>query len=189
MKNTVIALYIVLSTSLLIAGGNIFPETSTEAPVTSSASTASTGSAIEAMTSSPIEGTVSEEKVCKKDLIYLDKRAGLMWQDQAYTEEENAGFKREHSAGKAGDYYHASSYCSSLNYAGYTDWRLPTTDELIYVHEEEGNVFTYSKDNDFWTSTPATEDRYYVVFPADAMRYKRSHRQSNFIRCVRCIAK
>jgi len=162
MKNTVIALCLFLGTSLLIAGGDV---TTSLSPV----------SEIPAQS-------------CKENKIYVEKDAQLMWQDQAYTEAENGAFKRHQSIGKAGTYGHATSYCSRLNYAGFSDWRLPTSDELTHLHSHKGQVFTYFRDNDFWTSTPTVGAKYYVIFPADALRYARNPRQSNFVRCVRCIA-
>jgi hypothetical protein len=126
-------------------------------------------------------------KVCKEDRVYIEKDTNLMWQDQAYTEAENGAFKRQKSIEKAGSYRHAIRYCERLNYGGFSDWRLPTSDELTHVHSKEGQVFTYFRDNDFWSSTPTVDGKYYVVFPADAIRYARSPRQSNFVRCVRCI--
>lgn len=128
-------------------------------------------------------------KSCKTNKVYIEADAGLMWQDQAYTDAEDGAYKREHSTAKAGKYRHAVNYCRALNYAGYSDWRLPTADELAHVHYPEGNPFTYDRGSDFWSSTPATENRYYVVFPADAMQYARKPSESNYIRCVRCLDK
>jgi len=159
MNKVVLMLGLVLSTSLLIAGGNIKPALPEVAEIPNS---------------------------CYADKTYVDNTAGLMWQDQKYTSAEDGAYANERSLGKAGKWNHASNYCRNLNYAGYSDWRLPTSDELTHVHRLEGQVFLYFRDKDFWTSTPTTEGRYYVIYPADAYPYKRSKRQSNFIRCVRC---
>lgn len=161
MKNTVIAVCLFLGTSLLMAGGDL---TTSLSPV----------SEIPAQS-------------CKENKIYVERDVQLMWQDEAYTEAENAAFKRQRSIGKAGTHGHATSYCSRLTYGGFADWRLPTSDELTHVHGHKGQVFTYFRDNDFWTSTPTVGAKYYAVFPADGYRYARNPRQSNFIRCVRCI--
>ena len=123
---------------------------------------------------------------CYADKTYLQEDANLMWQDQKYTDAEDGAYANDRSTRKAGKWNHASKYCRRLNYAGYSDWRLPTSDELQHVHRIEGQVFNYFRDKDFWTSTPTTENKYYVVYPADAYIYKRVKRQSNFIRCVRC---
>jgi len=162
MKNRVIAICVFFATSLLMAGGDFSPRLS------------------------KVSGIPA--KVCQENRVYLEKDVDLMWQDQAYTDMEDGAFKREHSRGKAGSQRYAAKYCSRLNYAGYADWRLPTADELAHVHDKDGQVFSYFRDNDFWTSTPTAHQRYYVIFPADGMRYARSQRQSNYIRCVRCMA-
>ncbi len=162
MKKSILTLGLLLASPLLMAGGNI-------------------GTHLSPVTEIPA-------KTCKENQIYIEKDTQLMWQDQAYTEAEYGGYKRQKSIEKVGTYRHAQAYCSRLNYAGYVDWRLPTSDELTAVHSHKGQVFTYFKDNDFWSSTPTVEGKYYVVFPADAMRYARSPRQTNFIRCVRCTA-
>jgi len=157
MKKTVLMLWVFLSTALLMAGGNV-------APIEESTNT------------------------CYADKTYLEKEADLMWQDQKYTDAEDGAYASERSAGKAGKWNHASKYCKRLNYAGYSDWRLPTSDELEHIHRlrQEEQPFIYIRDKDFWTSTPTTEGKYYVIYPADAYPYKRSKRQSNYVRCVRC---
>jgi hypothetical protein len=124
--------------------------------------------------------------VCKANKVYIEKDAQLMWQDQAYTDAETGAYKRNHSVEKAGSWNHAQNYCAGLDYQGHDDWRLPTSDELRHVHHASGQVFTYHRTEDFWTSTPATENRYYVVYPVDAYQYKRKRKESNYIRCVRC---
>ena len=122
---------------------------------------------------------------CYADKTYLQENANLMWQDQKYTDAEDGAYANERSVAKAGKWNHAMKYCRRLNYAGYSDWRLPTSDELTDVHRIDGQVFQYFRDKDFWSSTPTTEGKYYVVYPADAYSFKRLKRQSNFIRCVR----
>ena len=162
MKKGIILFGLFLMNTLLMAGGSI------------------------TISLSPVSEIPS--KSCNENKIYIEKDVKLMWQDQAYIESEYGAFKREKSISKAGSYRHAVNYCKRLDYGGYTDWRLPASDELTHVHEKKRQVFAYFRDNDFWSSTAAVDGKYYVVFPADAVRYGRSPRQSNFIRCVRCTA-
>ena len=157
MKKSVLSLCLALSTAFLVAGGDYAPIASIE-----------------------------PAKVCHEDLTYLEKDVNLMWQDQQYTDAEDGAVARTRNSGKAGTYNHAKNYCRSLYYAGYSDWRLPTSDELQHVHRIEGQVFTHFRDKDFWSSTPTTEGKYYVVYPADAYIYKRYRSETNFVRCVRC---
>ena len=124
---------------------------------------------------------------CKVEKIYIQKKEKLVWQDQYYTTSEEGAYKNEKSKGKAGNLKSARRYCANLNYAGRKDWRLPTADELRGVLDRNAYRFTYSTDGYFWTDTPTTENRYYVVFPTDAQQYKRDPKQSNYARCVRCL--
>lgn len=163
MKKVLISACLSMFTTLLMAGGD----------------TSTTLSPVAAM----------ENTSCKTNKVYVEADAGLMWQDAAYTDGEDGAYKRGHSVGKAGKYRHAMNYCRALNYAGYNDWRLPTADELTNVHTSQFNPFMYHRGSDFWSSTPTTENRYYVVYTADAMQYPRKSSESNYIRCVRCLGK
>ena len=129
------------------------------------------------------------KKPCHSDTTFVDTQTALMWQDAHYTTQEDGAFKNNRSIGKAGNLRHAVNYCRKLNYAGYSDWRLPTKDELMEVHRIHGQVFVNSRDGDFWSATPAKGRKNFVVYPADAYPYERSVRESNYIRCVRCNAK
>ncbi len=162
MKKILMTVGLFYATALLMAGGDFTP-------------------------SLPAVVAVDEAKPCKVNMVYEEKDAGLMWQDAKYTDAEDGAYKRNHSVSKTGTWEHAMSYCRSLNYAGYTDWRLPTSDELVHLHRKSGQKFNNYRDGDFWSSTPATDVRYYVVFPADAYRYKRYKKESNYVRCVRCL--
>jgi hypothetical protein len=162
MKKIYLSAALLLSTVLLMAGSN------TEAP-------------------KKAEVVEIPKTNCVKNTVYKDHDTDLMWQDAAYTDAEDGAYKRNGSLGKAGNYQHARNYCNSLIYAGYADWRLPTSDELMTVHREEGQAFTNFRDTDFWTSTPAKAGKHFVVYPADAYRYERKASESNYIRCVRCM--
>jgi len=160
MKKYMMVMSVICSGIVLFAGGNVNPN---------------------------LSGVADIPKDCSKATVYIEEDTRLMWQDAPYTDAEDGAYKRNHSVGKAGSWRHAVNYCRRLNYAGYTDWRLPTADELAHVHRKVGQVFKNARANDFWTSTPTTDVRYYVIYPADAYQYKRYKRESNYIRCVRCI--
>lgn len=161
MKKLLISACVAMFTTLLMAGGDA---STTLSPVAKISNTS-----------------------CKTNKVFVQADAGLMWQDQAYTDAEDGAYKREHSVAKAGKHRHAMNYCRALNYGGYNDWRLPTSGELTNVHAPQDNPFAYYRGSDFWSSTPTTENRYYVVYTADAMQYARKPSASNYIRCVRCL--
>jgi hypothetical protein len=166
---------------MLLGGGNIEPVEDSTSTIDATSTSSSTS------TPSLPNIAVVEGISDASDLVYKERTSQLLWQDEIYTEEETGAFKNEQSIQKAGNFSHAKQYCESLDYAGFLDWRLPSSEELMHVYYYNGKVFSNTRDNDFWSSSPATRDRYYIVFPSDSMRYARSPRQSNFIRCVRNI--
>jgi len=129
------------------------------------------------------------KKKCNHDTTFVDTRTDLMWQDARYTPQEDGAFKNDRTFAKVGTHAHAVSYCRALNYAGYSDWRLPTKEELMKLHRIPGEVFVNHRDSDFWSATPAEGRKYFVVYSADAYPYERNPHQSNYIRCVRCNAR
>jgi hypothetical protein len=166
MKRAWVWANLALMATFLMAGGDVYPSISTNSA----------------------NGVASLPNAsCRNDKVFVEPETKLMWQDEQYTDREDGAYKREYSSGKAGKYKHAVSYCQTLDYAGYNDWRLPTSEELTHVHYEEFNPFAHYRASDYWTSTPADASRYYVVFTADAHPYKRSPNESNYIRCVRCV--
>jgi len=159
MKKTVVSLGVAAAVGLAFAGGKAAPA---------------------------LPKVVEIKSPCTVEKVYVEPNTNLMWQDAPYTNAEDGAQAQDTSFGKAGSLMYAMRYCHTLNYAGYNDWRLPTADELMRVHKIDGQVFTNFRDKDFWSSTPTTDGKYYVVYPADAYKYKRKKTQSNFIRCVRC---
>jgi len=161
MKKLALTTWILISATLLMAGGNVKSNLSPVADIPA--------------------------KACKTNKVYIEEDVKLMWQDQAYVDAEDGAYKHERSLGKAGRWKHAERYCRMLDYEGYADWRLPTSDELMHVHRKPGQVFTYFRGRDFWSSTPASAGKYYVIYPVDAYRYEHKTKRSNYIRCVRCL--
>ncbi len=161
-KKSVIVLWMLLLATYLTAGGSI------------------------SLKSSSVVGIPAQIALSS---LYVERDTNLMWQDQPYRDVEDGAYRGGYSLGKAGKWKYAVEYCQNLDYAGYIDWRLPSADELMHVHRKKGEVFQSFRGSDFWTSTPARRDRYYVVFTADAYQYIRRATESNYIRCVRRLRK
>ncbi len=113
------------------------------------------------------------------------KESKLMWQDTSYGDKSDAAYNNNDSSCKAGTYEYAKSYCENLSFGGFSDWRLPTSDELMGASKIK-NFFSDNRGADFWTSTQVKNGKHYVVFTVDGFRYAREDSQSNYIRCVRC---
>jgi len=167
MKSIVVS---VLVGTLLIAGGDI-------APVGENMDTIN-DAAYEAGNEDVSQTTYS------KELVLIKRADKLMWQDEKYLDEEEGAYQNSRSLGKAGNWNHAQMYCRSLDYAGFIDWRLPTLNELMNLHEFKAGL-QYSRVADFWTSTPDQGKNYWSVYTADG--YSHSHNKDEFlyIRCVR----
>ena len=78
--------------------------------------------------------TISDQKVV------LDNNTGLMWQQTIPT----GSYK----------WADADSYCNSLSYAGYSDWRLPTPQELLTI--VDNSKYSPAIDTTYFPDTPSS---------------------------------
>ncbi len=90
-----------------------------------------------------LQGTSSSDGryIDHGDGTITDSNAGLMWtKKDSYAD-----------LGKCFDWNASKSYVSGLSTGGYTDWRLPTVNELkaIYEKSKSSNVMTYDRDSKY----------------------------------------
>lgn len=125
--------------------------------------------------------TISSQKVV------LDNNTGLMWQQT---------IERD-------DWSDALSYCDGLTYAGYSDWRLPTPQELLTIVDNgrynpaiDTAYFPDTPSYDFWSSSSRVDDinyAWYVDFSYGSVSsfndvdwYEYTNKENIYnVRCVR----
>jgi Flp pilus assembly protein TadD len=97
-----------------------------------------------------IRQAVADAEQREREAAWEDASAGLTW-----TVKDNDG--------NGLDYAHATMYCSQLRLLGYSNWRLPTYDEIMAVSTKYRGLIRHLK-SDFhlhddtsalWTMTPA----------------------------------
>lgn len=128
-------------------------------------------------------------KEMKKN-VYLDKAQKLMWQDNsAVTEVKKTWISAENYEAKeysntSGDT--AATYCKKLTLVGYSDWRLPTKEELKNLYTQKESLKNVSA-NWYWSSSSSTSalERAWGIYFNNGDGYSDLKNTSNYVRCVR----
>ncbi len=122
--------------------------------------------------------TIVENFIIHDDGTVTDTKTGLMWRQQ----EETQKFTWDY----------AMQYAKTSKFAGYSDWRLPTTDELKSLIDKNYKptinplAFPMSQ-NQFWSSSPnpVSSLNAQIVSFVDGDSSRSSKGSSHFIRLVR----
>lgn len=86
----------------------------------------------------------------------------------------------------AKNWSNAEEYCQNLNLANYTDWRLPTLDELWSIRNYMQTNSELFKDSHFWSSTKLKKDVYwYMDFRINYKGFTSSSREGYGVKCIR----
>lgn len=114
---------------------------------------------------------------------YEDKKTNLMWQDDVSVKTTKK------------DWHSAIAHCENLTHAGYSDWRLPTIDELLSITDDTKynpaivsslkNVNVYS--DHYWSSSPYIPNpsgAWYVAF-SKGCNLPKAKISTELVRCVR----
>ena len=138
--------------------------------------------------------------------IVTDHVTGLMWQDDAdaknvkkqWLTDANYDTCKDNNASAAcsdtgGDT--VATYCASLNLGGYTDWRVPSADELAGILDYGRNnpsidpTFQNTSTSHYWSATEHTShtDAWYVNFYQGYVRYTDLFSNKSSKRYVRCV--
>lgn len=116
--------------------------------------------------------------------VVVDKTNSLMWQDSISV----IKIKKTHKE--------APTYCEELAHAGYSDWRLPTIDELKLIVDKKNEInyinrkFRYNVPAGYWAKKAHWRTLWYY---ADYMHfisgtaYFDSRHKRKYVRCIRDI--
>ena len=124
---------------------------------------------------------------------YIIKTPNSIRPDEKVVLDENTKLEWQRTiSGETYTFYQAITYCADLEYAGYDDWRLPTTKELLSTVDQS---LTYPVDSEyfpgtqglFWTSkrnVDSTNYAWHIDF--DIRTASRSlATDTHYARCVR----
>ena len=112
------------------------------------------------------------------------KGSNLMWEDTTHSEETKVTFME------------AKSYCRDLKLGRYSDWRLPTLQELLSIVNYKRykpaiiNGFSHvNRDTLYWSKTPYIKesDEYWGVNFKDGSSSNAAINYDRYVRCVRDI--
>ena len=119
--------------------------------------------------------TISNQKVV------VNNNTGLMWQQTIPTDTYEWAL--------------AFSYCNFLSYAGYSDWRLPTPQELLTIVDNSKynpaidiTYFPNTPSSYFWSSSSCVnyqDNAWYVNFDSGSVLSYSKTSSSRYVRCVR----
>jgi len=107
----------------------------------------------------------------------INSNTNLQWQDSVVNEELEDKWRL------------AESYCKTLNLLGFSDWRLPTKDELVAVSHDSKNskVFKHVAQDTYWSSDVDAKDSVneWSVYPTNGYASVNDKCDTAHLRCVR----
>ena len=120
-------------------------------------------------------------KTISSQNVVIDKNTGLVWQQSIPKE----AYKWED----------AVNYCENLTYAGYSDWRLPTPQELLTIVNNsksdpaiDTTYFPNTPSGKFWSSSVFSDNSYDVWgvnFNGGKVGEYNTKLNNAYVRCVR----
>ena len=78
----------------------------------------------------------------------------------------------------------ASDMCANSNLAGFTDWRLPTKDELLLIYSNKTLIGNFA-DSNYWSSTNNGGSYHHIVNFSNGYVDSATTSKKYYVRCVR----
>jgi len=137
-----------------------------------------------------LKAKIKKASLERKESVYKDTIQNLMWQDDKDTKTlqkpwiTQVNYENSNFQNTDGDT--AVSYCENLNLAGFTNWRVPTKEELKKLYEQKHSLKNITSDW-YWSSSSneTLEDRAWAIYLNNADGYSDYKNTLNYIRCVR----
>ncbi len=116
--------------------------------------------------------TVNEYILDMPGIYIFDETTLLLWQDN--TNKVSKKWAR------------ANTTCSNLNLVGYTNWRLPTKNELVNMFDRKGDFSNYYE-LEYWSADqdPDERSRAITVSFSDGSEESQSKTRKKLVRCVK----
>jgi len=133
--------------------------------------------------------------------VVTSLRTGLMWQDNTAAETVEKlwltplnyykcttnGTDCENTAGDT-----AATYCTNLTLGGYSDWYLPSKEELVGIVKGStaptiSSVFHHTASSDYWSSTTSAgnSSKAWGIYFNNGYQNRNPKAYSAYVRCVR----
>ncbi len=115
--------------------------------------------------------------------IVMDTSTNLMWQDNNDTN------------GTTKTWSEANVYCQNLDFGGFTNWKLPNSNELLSISDMTKNnpainsTFIYIKSERYWSSSSYKNDsvKAWCVNFNYSYLYMKYKTDEYYVRCVRVV--
>ena len=122
-------------------------------------------------------------------ISFLVLESSMLFADETATDNSGLIWQKDSVSGKT--WQEALAYCENLTYAGYSDWRLPNKNEVIYLSQRTSPK-GYINNGDTWTSSTSQADStkaWYVNIhlTIELYTFKISVDKKSNTRSVRCV--
>ncbi|MFH1428354.1 MAG: DUF1566 domain-containing protein [Candidatus Margulisiibacteriota bacterium] len=132
-------------------------------------------------------GNQTKEPECSgRDNGFLKMEWGGYYIDSSADSRTNGAANTEQLAKEGG--HPAAEYCAKLVKDGYSDWYLPSMEELYtlsYYHSKVGGFMT----DGYWSSTEADDEKAWVQNFGAGNTYTYNKYGTRYVRCIRCYSK
>jgi len=136
-----------------------------------------------------LEKKLNIQKEQNNKNIWIDHDTGLIWQDEPYTYKEKEAYKFNdyygQNYGKVLDWKKAKRYCKNLILSGYSDWYLPTKDQLKDLYKKKDRLKNVVSDY-YWSSSSYTSNSNYAwdIYFKNGYVFNHYKSYKGYIRCV-----